>query len=239
MQSRRVIARRRSVSLAFVFAAVVSLGCGDDEAPADSASAIGGTAGAAAPQPARTPNMPAPFATITLEAFNGYIATLGFDPALGEQNVERLCKPPDLAACQNPNQRPRVDIDPAKDTDGIDPANLHEYGHVVARLHNDSPLRRENRYDIPPSTTVYWLVTAGRSQFVWFDAAGNRRSVGASPFTACKKKETHSKKAGFRRCPIPDAATAAESAAFIAGSPDKDPAWISCVPGCCVAAEAI
>jgi hypothetical protein len=226
---------RRSTSMACVLAA---LGCfGGDKQAADTPAPSGDSQPPATV--ARTPNMPASWETITPAAFKTYVeTTLTFDTASGERDVERHCRPPDLAACQGTGRRPRVDIAPAQNTGGIDPNNLHANGHVVARLHNKSTLRRENRYNLPPDVQVYWLITSGRSRFVWFDAAGRRNVVGDMPyFTGCENKDAHAKRAGFKRCPIQDAAPLDSVA--LAAAKLSDPAWVSCVPGCCVAAEAI
>ena len=235
MRTAPVIAGRWTL-MACALVAVGGLGCTNSETPSTD-SAPGDSQPPVVLQ--RTPNMPEPFETISKADFDNYVGTtLTFDPASGEQDVERHCKPPNLAQCQGTGRRPKVDIDPAQNTGGIDPDNLHDNGHIVARVHNNSPLRRENRYDLPPDTVVYWLVTRGKSRFVWFDARGNRRSVGEAPFVGCRKKDTHidSKRAGFKRCPI-TLTTPAESVAAL-NSRISDPAWISCVPGCCVAAEA-
>ena len=233
-------------ALGWLGAAMVGVGCGggggnDTAAVREDSPGASAAVAAAATRP-RTPEMPAKWEDITEGAFRRYVDTTLQFTAIGDTNVVRDCDPP--ASCNANNGRTTLDITPAQDTDGIDPADLHENGHVVAMLVNRGT-GKERKYKIPANVPkVYWLVTAGKSRFVWFDAAGNRHAVGDSPFSGCKPHEADAsgRKAGFRPCPSPgpDTGSVGGSRGPKGGVPNPDdPSWISCVPGCCVAAQAI
>ena len=225
-------------------AVVVVAACGgtSGDATADSLTDSAGarrpeSAAAASQPPQRTPAMPDTWENITQAAFDTYVTTtLTFTSAEGETNVPRECDPP--ASCNG--NRTTVDIAPAQGTDGIDPDSLDANGHVVAVLHNDGN-GRERRYKIPPNVDkVYWLVTTGRSRFVYFDPSGRKQVVSDTSFNACPHDDQRQpgRRAGFKPCDTRALVDTSGGRGRGGGAPvgPGDPSWISCVRGCCVAA---
>lgn len=247
MNKSEFVIRGWTRTLSGIGAAMILLGCGgsggNDTAAvtADSVRPAAGDSAAVRSAAARqrTPAMPRKWEDISRTEFDNYVTNTLIFNGPGETDVPRDCDPP--ASCNANNGRTSLDITPAQDTDGIDPADLDENGHVVAVLANKGT-GKEKKYKIPANVEkVYWLVTANQSRFVYFDNAGNKHAVGDSPFQGCPPHtDTSGRKAGFKPCPARLGTPSGAGGGRPNGSPPNpdDPTWISCVPGCCVAALA-
>ena len=216
------------VGAVLALGAAVACSRGGDARDADSSTADSARTMTA------TPAMTAPWSTITYEQFDTYIKSLDFDKGGGKKDHDRNCTPSSSPDCANAGGKTKVDLDPEENVLGLNPGNLDPKGHVIARFRNKGKAM-EDKYKIPPGETVYWLITSGKSEFVYFDASKVKQVASTFPFSQCHPPDeaTNSgREADFSWC-------RKRSAGPTTWTDDGDnPAWISCVAGCCIAETA-
>ena len=216
----------RAPGLLLTAAVLLCSGCEDRVRNADDTAAAGG--GSGSPASARpTPQMPDSIGAISLPSFTAHVASLSFDTTAGKKDANRKCRPASDAACSGANGV-LVDIFPEIGAEFLHPDSLGGMGHVVARLINKGRLT-EAKYNLPPDTIAYMVVTRGRARFV-YAGRDSVRIASAFTFRGCDDKHlphlTPARKADFAPC-----RNAPGTVLF-----DRDePAWVSCVVGCCVA----
>ena len=232
---RTRLACTHGLRLVAVATALLWTGCGKDKERDAQTPGSAGSPGQPPPGQVRpTPEMPATWANISATDFLVHVANLDFPSGQGHQNVDRRCKPASAPECDNAtaDKKTKVDINPEKGAQELDPGGLKPNGHVIALLVNKGRAV-EAKYSLPPNgQKVYWLIEGSLSRFVYVDAATmTKRDLPTFPYRQCNDSTMHLTRppleASFARCRNAPPGSIVDPLDF--------PVWISCLAGCCVA----
>ena len=238
---------------ALVTSALVA--CTAKEAPRDSARADSASAGAPSPAPANSlatapPSGAAapgaltkPIDQYTGDEFYQFVQALRWG---GGVEKERACKGSPGCAGENPARLTRVRVDAVDGQDSISAATVPANGVVAVRASNRGD-QVEERYGFKPERNLeYYLVVLpgagpnGTWRMEELDTTpGARRhtSFGSGTFRACNHpyRPGRVNRANFFTCANSPAADSVQRSNLLMFSRPKDPVWIDCAAGCCIA----
>lgn len=229
-------------------------GCTAKEAPRDSARADSAATGGTSPTPtdslAPTPPTGAlpgaltkPIDQYTGDEFYQFVQRLGWG---GGAEQARQCKGNPACSGENPAQLTRVRVDAVDGQDSISAATVPANGVVAVRALNNGD-QVEDRYGFRPGRNLeyYMIVLPGAGpngtwRFEELDTTpGARRhtSLANGRFTPCNHpyRPGRVNRANFYTCNGSYAADSVQRSNLMMFAPPRDPVWIDCAAGCCIA----